>query len=697
MNHERLYTCPMHPEVQNQGPGACPICGMDLEPVHHSLDEDNDQEYQQMLRRFGVAAILTIPVFVIAMTHMGLGIWQFLFTTPVVLWAGYPLLKRGWDSLRNRSLNMFTLIGLGVSAAYLYSTAALFFPSLFPDGFKQNGHLFLYFEAAAVITTLVLLGQVMELKARSRTSGAIKALLARGAKHAHKLHNGKEEDVSVEALHIGDLLRVKPGEKIPVDGVLIEGNSYVDESMITGEPIPVEKKVGERVIGATINQTGSFVMKAEKIGSETLLAGIVRMVSEAQRSRAPIQKLADSVAGYFVPLVIVIACITFILWAVWGPTPRLVYALLNSVAVMIIACPCALGLATPMSIMVGIGRCAELGVLVRNAETIEKLEKVNTLVVDKTGTLTEGKPSVAKVQTIHGYNEEELLAKAAAVERHSEHPIAQAIVRAADELKQYNSTNFVSFTGMAVSATVDGDVVLVGQKSYLESEGVQGWEALNGNPDVERMKGGIVVFVASNRQLLGFIAVADPIKKTTPEAIERLHQLGLKIVMMTGDHPLTAKAVAKSLNIDEVHSQINPEEKLKQLNALKKDGKIVAMAGDGINDAPALAAADVGIAMGTGTDVAMESAGITLIKGDLNGIVKAIQMSRSIMKNIRQNLFLAFIYNTLSVPIAAGVLYPFFGLLLNPMIASAAMSLSSISVIFNALRLKYQGGNHDQR
>lgn len=696
MSDQRLYTCPMHPEVQKIGPGSCPICGMDLEPVLASIEDESDEEYRSMLYRFRVAVILTIPLLILAMGHFGYGWWQFALSTPVVCWAGFPLLKRGWQSILNRSLNMFTLIGLGISAAYIYSVLALWIPNAFPDGFKKDGELFLYFEAAAVITTLVLLGQVMELKARSRTSSAIKSLLARGAKHAHKIVGGREEDVSIEAVHVGDLLRVKPGEKIPVDGVLTEGNSYIDESMITGEPIPVEKKLNDTIIGGTINQTGSFVMKAERVGAETLLSGIVRMVADAQRSRAPIQKLADYVSSIFVPLVILIAIFTFIVWAIWGPIPSLVYALLNCVAVLIIACPCALGLATPMSIMVGVGRAAELGVLIKNAETIEKLEKIDTLVVDKTGTLTLGKPAVAHVQSAGNYPNEELLAFASAVERKSEHPIAHAIIEASKELQQYESTEFSSVTGSAVTGLVNAKKVQVGQRNYLEKQGCKGWEKIQEEAQKEQTKGSIVIYVVIDGKVEGFIAVNDPIKSTTPQAIKELHRQGLKVIMITGDNLITAKAVAAPLEIDEVFAQVAPQDKQKHIMRLKESGKKVAMAGDGINDAPALASADVGIAMGTGTDVAMESAGITLVKGDLNGIVRAILLSRSIMRNIRQNLFLAFIYNLLAVPIAAGILYPFFALLLNPMIASAAMSLSSISVIFNALRLRFAGGSSDR-
>lgn len=680
MSDQRLYTCPMHPEVRKTGPGSCPICGMDLEPMTVSLEEDGDQEYKAMLRRFLWAALLTIPVLILAMGHFGFGWVQFLLTSLVVFGAGFPLMERFRDSLRNRSLNMFTLIGLGVTAAFGYSVLALLAPSIFPEGFKEHGNIYLYFEAAAVITTLVLLGQVLELRARSRTSGALKALLERAAKNAHRVQNDREEDIPVEHVHVGDLLRVRPGEKVPVDGVVVEGDSYVDESMISGEPVPVEKKKNDPVIGSTVNQTGTFLMKAEKVGADTLLSNIVKMVAEAQRSRAPIQNLVDTVSAYFVPSVILIAVLTFVIWALFGPVPSLIYALLNSIAVLIIACPCALGLATPMSIMVGVGRAAEMGVLIKNAETIERLEKVDTLVIDKTGTLTEGKPKVVQVKALQS----DMLAYAAAVERNSEHPIARAIVEKDD--KHYLVTGFQSMTGNAVLGYVEGKKVIVGKRSYLESQGVTDLQDSN-------IESSTVVYVAIDGRFAGYIVVADPIKQTAAAAIKKLHEKNLKVIMLSGDNISTAETVAKQVGIDEVFAPVLPQDKQIHVKRLKESGRIVAMAGDGINDAPALAAADVGIAMGTGTDVAMESAGITLVKGDLLGIVKAINLSHAIMSNIRQNLFLAFIYNVLSVPVAAGILYP---LLLNPMIASAAMSLSSVSVILNALRLRYQGGNHDR-
>lgn len=669
-----MYTCPMHPEIQQDHPGFCPICGMALEPRQATLEED-DAEYRQMLLRFWIGALLTLPILVLEMGSMVFGLhlvpeslshWlQFILATPVVLWAGWPFFERAWSSVQNRSLNMFTLIALGIGTAYLYSVVAVLFPSLFP------GETFVYFEPAAVITVLVLLGQVLELKAQSQTSHAVKALLGRAAKSAHLVRNGQEVDVPIEEVTAGQVLRVKPGEKIPVDGNILEGSSFVDEAMITGEPIPVQKQPKDDVTGGTINQTGSFLMEAKRVGKETLLAQIVQMVSDAQRSRAPIQKLADVVSSYFVPAVILAAILTFIMWFWIGPEPRFAYALVNAIAVVIIACPCALGLATPMSIMVGIGRGAEKGVLIKNAEALEKLEKVDTIVLDKTGTLTEGKPAVV---LITAPDENELLRMAAAVERQSEHPLARAIVQEAEKrrLDIPNAENFQSTTGEGVKATVQGQSVWVGKS----------------DKEVAHQNGQSAIFVSVNGKPLGHIFVADSIKASTPSAIEELHRLGLKVAMVTGDRASTANAVAKKLKIDEVYADVNPADKNHLVQELKSKNRIVAMAGDGINDAPALAAADVGIAMGTGTDVAMESAGVTLVKGDLTGIVKAIQLSRATMRNIRQNLFFAFIYNALGVPIAAGVLYPFTGLLLNPMVASAAMAFSSVSVILNALRLK---------
>lgn len=689
-----IYTCPMHPEIEQDHPGSCPICGMALEPKYPSAEVD-DSEYRDMLRRFIIGAVLTIPVFILTMMpslvpeHISKWI-QFILSTPVVLWAGWPFFVRGYESIKNRSLNMFSLISLGVGAAYIYSVTATLFPQIFPDSFREHGQLHLYFESAAVITVLVLLGQVLELKAKTHTGNAIRALLNQAAKSAHLIVDGRDEDIPIEHVHVGNLLRVKPGEKIPVDGVVVEGSSLVDESMITGEPIPVEKRIKDSVTGGTVNQTGSFVMEAQHVGNETVLARIVQMVSEAQRSKAPIQKLADTVSGYFVPLVIVIALMTFILWSMYGPEPQWVYALVNAIAVLIIACPCALGLATPMSIMVGVGKGAEKGVLIKNAEALETLEKVDTIAVDKTGTLTLGKPKVVRFFSRDPSQQGNLLAAVAAVEKQSEHPLALAIVNDAEEqgLSLSNVHDFQSFTGGGVAGTVEGKHVLIGNAILLKENGVQGLEGVNREIEEAQKQAQTVVMVALNGQYQGYIAIADPIKETASKALAELHALGLKIVMLTGDNEHTAQAVAKKLNIDKVYAGVSPQNKSGVIQALKKDNRIVAMAGDGINDSPALAAADVGIAMGTGTDVAMETAGVTLVKGDLNGIVNAIRLSRATMKNIRQNLFFAFIYNVLGIPIAAGILYPFIGLLLNPMIASAAMAFSSVSVILNALRLK---------
>lgn len=692
-----LYTCPMHPEIQQDHPGLCPICGMALEPMDASVEDDS--EYRDMLRRFWIGVALTLPVLVLAMGGMipqlhslisaQTSHWiQFLLTTPVVLWAGWPFFERAWYSLVNRSPNMFTLIALGIGAAYFYSAVALLFPDLFPDSFKEHGQLFVYFEAAAVITTLVLLGQVLELKAKSNTSQAIKSLLNKAATTAHRIVNGKEEDISIDQVHVGDTLRVKPGEKIPVDGEVIEGSSYVDESMVTGEPMPLEKKAHDKVTGGTINQTGSFLMIAKRVGADTLLARIIQMVSDAQRSRAPIQRLADVVSGYFVPIVILVAIITFIVWAFFGPEPRYVYALVNAVAVLIIACPCALGLATPMSIMVGIGRGAQEGVLIKDADALERLEKVNVVVVDKTGTLTEGKPRVTQIVPTASWKSDEILLLAAAVERNSEHPLGQSIVKGAEEkgLTIPKVDQFQSITGGGVKGIVNGKSILIGNAELLKKQGII--VSLEEKAKEAQAQGQTAVFVSVDNQVTGYIVVSDPIKSTTPQAINELHRLGIKVIMLTGDNTITAQAVAKRLRIDEVHAGVNPEDKNRVIQKLKNTKQVVAMAGDGINDSPALAAADVGIAMGTGSDAAIESAGVTLVKGDLKGIVNAIQLSRATMRNIRQNLFFAFIYNMLGVPIAAGLLYPFVGVLLNPMIASAAMSLSSVSVIANALRLR---------
>lgn len=696
-----VYTCPMHPEIQQDHPGLCPICGMTLEPKEITSEEDNS-EYRDMLKRFWIAAVLTIPVTILATSKMfvtlsldkflsdTLSRWiQLILSTPIVLWAGWPFFERAYYSIINRSLNMFSLIAMGVGAAYFYSAIAVIFPTIFPESFKERGELFIYFEAASVITTLVLLGQVLELKAKGQTSRAIKALLGRAAKTAHLVEGGHESEVSIDQVKVGDLLRVKPGEKIPVDGEVIEGSSFVDESMITGEPMPVEKRVKDSVTGSTINQTGSFLMQAKRVGSETLLARIVQMVAEAQRSKAPIQKLADIISGYFVPIVVLVAIVTFIIWGMIGPEPRFVYALVNAVAVLIIACPCALGLATPMSIMVGVGKGAEMGVLIKNADALERMEKINTIVMDKTGTLTEGKPRITQIVNNDHFQESEILRLAAAVEKNSEHPLALAIVQGAEERKIQvpKVEDFHSITGGGVSGIAEGKKILVGKPNLLLENNIKDIAGLQAQAQEAQEQAQTAIFVAIDGQAAGFIVVADPIKASTPKAIEDLHRLGLKVIMLTGDNEYTAKAVAKKLHIDEVHANVNPKDKNIAVEQLKSKKQVVAMAGDGINDSPALAAADVGIAMGTGTDVAMESAGVTLVKGDLNGIIRAITLSRATMRNIRENLFFAFIYNILGVPIAAGILYPFIGLLLNPIIASAAMAFSSVSVIMNALRL----------
>jgi Cu+-exporting ATPase len=703
---QREYTCPMHPEVLQIGPGSCPKCGMDLEPKEISLEEgEESSELKDWLRRFWVAAVLSLPVLVLAMGEVipGVGGWikglaaprilnwvELVLATPVVLWAGWPIFKRYWQSLVNRSLNMFTLIGLGVGVAYLYSVVAALWPQWFPASFRgEEGEVAVYFEAAAVITALVLLGQVMEARARTRTGQAIRALLGLAPKTARRLaEDGSEKDVPLDEVEVGDRLRVRPGEKVPVDGVVLEGSSSIDESMISGEPLPVAKVPGEPVTGATVNQTGSLIIKAERVGADTLLSQIVQMVAEAQRSRAPIQKLADQVAGYFVPAVVAAALVTFVVWALIGPEPRMAHALINAVAVLIIACPCALGLATPMSIMVASGKGATMGVLFKNAEAIEHLRKVDTLVVDKTGTLTEGKPKLVAVEAI-GLAEDELLRLAASLERGSEHPLAAAIVQGAEErgVKLTSAKDFDSVTGKGVSGKVDGAEVLLGTQKLLQEQGIDPKELLE-QAEILRRDGQTAMFVAVNGKAAGLLAVADPIKETTPEAIRQLHQSGIRIVMLTGDNLTTAQAVADKLEIDEVRAEVLPQDKATKVKELQEQGSFVAMAGDGINDAPALAQAQVGIAMGTGTDVAMESAGVTLVKGDLRGIVRARSLSQATMRNIRQNLFFAFCYNALGVPIAAGVLYPFFGLLLSPMIAAAAMSFSSVSVISNALRLR---------
>ncbi|MGD9487580.1 MAG: copper-translocating P-type ATPase [Calditrichaceae bacterium] len=697
------YTCPMHPEILQDHPGSCPKCGMSLEPVLVETEEKNE-ELIDMSRRFWVSAALALPVFILAMTADLMPKWlpaglsmqmiqwiEFVLATPVVLWGGWPFFVRGWQSVRTWNLNMFTLIALGVSVAWIYSVVALLFPQIFPPIMKMDGGLVdVYFEAAAVITALVLLGQVLELRARSQTNAAIRMLLGLAPKTARIVRkDGTEEDIPLEQVQPGDILRVRPGEKIPVDGMVTDGESNVDESMVTGEPIPIAKSSGKKLIGATVNGTGSLLMRAENVGSDTLLAQIIRMVAEAQRSRAPIQKLADVVAGFFVPAVVGIAVITFIVWWLAGPEPRMAHAVVNAVAVLIIACPCALGLATPISIMVGTARGAMAGVLIKNAEALEIMEKVNTLVVDKTGTLTEGKPKLVAVQAEEGFTEEEVLRLSASLERASEHPLAGAIVDGAEErgLQLIKTDKFRSITGKGVTGEVDGQEVAIGNIKLLESLGIDAGE-LPQQANRKRAEGKTVMLVAINHKAAGLIGVADPIKDSTPEAIRLLHKEGIMIVMLTGDSHSTAKAVADELEIDQVYAEVLPEQKAEVVKQLQEEGRIVAMAGDGINDAPALAQANVGIAMGTGTDVAMESAGVTLVKGDLRGIVRAIRLSRSTMRNIRQNLFFAFIYNSAGVPVAAGILYPFLGILLSPIIAAAAMSFSSVSVITNSLRLR---------
>ncbi|MGE0102929.1 MAG: heavy metal translocating P-type ATPase [Blastocatellales bacterium] len=699
------YVCPMHPEIVRDEPGACPICGMALEPRVVELEEQENPELKDMKRRFLIGLALTIPVFLIAMSemipgqplqhaisHRILSAIQFALSTPVVLWCGWPFFQRGWASIVNRSPNMFTLIAIGTGTAWIYSVIAAFLPGIFPDSFRgHGGGVAVYFEAAAVITVLVLLGQVLELRARSRTSSAIKMLLGLAPKTARIVRpDGREEDIPLDKVVPGDLLRVRPGEKVPVDGALTEGTSSVDESMVTGEPIPVEKTAGSGVTGGTVNGTGSFVMRAERVGSDTLLARIVQMVSEAQRSRAPIQRLADLVSAWFVPLVVVVSIVTFIIWSLVGPEPRFVYALVNAVAVLIIACPCALGLATPMSVMVGTGRGATAGVLIRNAEALETLEKVDTLVVDKTGTLTEGRPRVVSLVPADGFDENSLMHFAAGLERASEHPLAASIVDHAEKLgiSVPTAQDFASVTGQGVTGTVDRRKVAIGNRKMMETSGVSVPDGMVETAEKLRGKGRTVMFLAVDGTVAGLLGVADPIKKSAAETIRQLRDENLRLVMLTGDNRTTAHAVARELGIDEVMAEVLPEDKTRVVSQLQSEGRVVAMAGDGINDAPALAQAHVGIAMGTGTDVAMESAGITLVKGDLNGILRARRLSRATMKNIRQNLFFAFVYNALGVPIAAGALYPVFGLLLSPMIASAAMTFSSVSVISNALRLR---------
>jgi Cu+-exporting ATPase len=697
-----IYTCPMHPEIEQATQGSCPKCGMALEPRNVVITEENPELFD-MTRRFWVSLALGLPVFIIAMLadlapsfipesiSMSMIQWlEFFLATPVVLWAGWPFFVRGWASVVQRNLNMFTLIALGVGVAWLYSIVAMLWPELFPATMlSAEGTVAVYFEAAAIITTLVLLGQVLELRARSQTNSAIKKLLGLAPKTARIVRdNGSEEDIPLEQVKLGDVLRVRPGEKIPVDGVVLEGHSTIDESMITGEPVPVEKTSGEPLIGATINRTGSLLMRAEHVGTETLLAQIVRMVSEAQRSRAPIQRLADVASAYFVPAVVFIAIITFLIWGVWGPEPRLAHAIVNAVAVLIIACPCALGLATPMSIMVGTGRGATVGVLIKNAEALEIMEKVDTLVVDKTGTLTEGKPVLQSVQAIGEFDQARVLQLAASLERASEHPLAEAIVSSAEQ-ELLSVDEFDSITGKGVMGIVDGHKLALGNLKLFEHLDIVISDELVQRAEKLRSEGQTVMLLAVDNQLAGLLSVADPIKETTPAALAALHKEGIQLVMLSGDSRTTAQAVANKLGIDQVIAEVLPDQKAAAIKELQKKGQIVAMAGDGINDAPALAQAQVGIAMGTGTDVAMESASITLIKGDLQGIVRARRLSQATMNNIRQNLFFAFIYNSLGVPVAAGILYPFFGLLLSPIIAAAAMSLSSVSVISNALRLRW--------
>jgi Cu+-exporting ATPase len=697
-----IYTCPMHPQIRQVGPGSCPICGMALEPLTVTAEAGPNPELADMRRRFWIGLALSVPVVVLEMgghltdLHMLISPrtsnWlQLLLATPVVLWAGWPFFERGWHSVVSRNLNMFTLIALGTGVAWVYSVVATLVPGIFPPAFRgMDGAVAVYFEAAAVITVLVLLGQVLELRARDQTSGAIRALLNLAPKTARRIAaDGSDEEVALDLVGLGDRLRVRPGEKVPVDAIVTDGRSAVDESMVTGESMPVAKAAGDRVIGGTINQAGALVIEAEKVGRDTLLARIVQMVADAQRSRAPIQRLADQVSGWFVPMVIVIAGLAFIAWAIWGPQPSFGYGLVAAVSVLIIACPCALGLATPMSIMVGVGRGARAGVLIKNAEALERMEKVDTLIVDKTGTLTEGKPSLTAIRTAGNVPEDDLLRLAASLERASEHPLGAAIVAAASDrgLALTDPTDFESPTGKGVQGTVEGRSVLIGNARFLTDAGIDP-AILTEEADALRVEGATAIFVAVDKRVAGLLAISDPVKATTPAAIAALHDAGMRIVMLTGDNRITAEAVARRLGIDEVEAEVLPDRKAEVVKRLRSEGRVVAMAGDGVNDAPALAAADVGIAMGTGTDVAIESAGVTLLRGDLTGIARARRLSHATMRNIRQNLFFAFIYNVAGVPIAAGVLYPAFGLLLSPIIAAAAMALSSVSVIGNALRLR---------
>jgi Cu+-exporting ATPase len=702
-NAKVIYTCPMHPEVEQDHPGDCPKCGMALE-LKSATAENNaeQQEIKKLALKFWGGFVLGLPVVFLALEEMipmlkfefithGVSVWvQLILSTFVIFWAGGFFFTKAWKSIINRSLNMFTLVAMGVGAAYFYSLTAVLFPHLFPSSLKMDGNPSLYFEAAVVITVLIILGQYLEAKARAQTGQAIKALLGLAAKNAHCVKDGKEEDVPVDQIQKGDLLRVRPGEKVPLDGIITEGKSTIDESMISGEPVPVEKKEGDKVIGATVNQTGTFVMRTEKVGSETLLSQIVHMVSEAQRSWAPIQGLADKVAGYFVPAVILISAITFIIWANWGPDPKLAYAIVNAIAVLIIACPCALGLATPMSIMVGVGRGAQSGILIKNAEAIEKAEKITHVLTDKTGTLTEGKPGVTTVVPAQGIDEKELLLIAGSLEQSSEHPLARAVIDHAKEqsVQLSNVADFESVTGGGVKGKLNGKIVSLGKRKFIEEITGGLPENLKNRSAELQEKAQTVVWIAVEKNVIGILGISDPIKKTTAQAIEALHKKGCKVIMLTGDNKKTAQAIAKELNIDDVRAELEPQDKQKIVKEFKQQGALVMMAGDGINDAPALAEAEVGVAMGTGTDVAIESAEMTLVKGDLNGIVKALTLSHSVMSNIRQNLFFAFIYNALGVPIAAGILYPFFGVLLSPVIAGAAMAFSSVSVVGNSLRLR---------
>ena len=698
-----IYTCPMHPEIRREGPDSCPICGMALEPEIATADTGPNPELIDMTRRFWIGLALTLPVFALEMgghlvdLHAWLGQqtsnWiQFALATPVVLWAGWPFFERGWASIRTGNLNMFTLIAIGTGVAWLYSIVGTVWPGLFPASMRgHDGSVAIYFEAAAVITVLVLLGQVLEFRAREQTSGAIRALLDLSPKMARRIRaDGSDEDLSLEEVQAGDRLRVRPGERVPVDGEVVEGRSALDESMVTGESMPVTKTAGDKVIGGTMNQSGAFVMRADKVGRDTVLARIVQMVAEAQRSRAPIQRLADQVSAWFVPAVIGVALLAFITWSIWGPEPRLTFGLIAAVSVLIIACPCALGLATPMSIMVGVGRGAQSGVLIKNAEALERMEKVDTLVVDKTGTLTEGRPSVVALESVQGIHEDEVLRLAASLERQSEHPLADAIVRAALErnIALADAANFDSPIGKGVVGTVEGRALVIGNRRIMTDAGIE-TAKLDARAEDMRRDGATAIYVAVDGKAAGLVAIADPVKATTPAAIAALREAGVRVVMLTGDNKTTAEAVARKLGIPEVEAEVLPEDKSKVVARLRQEGRVVAMAGDGINDAPALAAADVGIAMGTGTDVAMESAGVTLLKGDLGGIVRARHLSAATMSNIRQNLFFAFVYNAAGVPVAAGILYPVFGLLLSPVIAAAAMALSSASVIMNALRLRH--------